>query len=130
MNIKDLENYLKQFFMITRYENGLVINSNIFCETLDDDDFPILITENGENIFLSDNGLTYERLLEKEINLEDEDIFKYVKNVLNTFFIGFNTNTKEFFVRIKDIKNINLSISRLLQALILISYIELQFEEE
>ena len=129
MQIEEVKKYLSQNYLVSDYNNCLLINNNFYCYIYEEDDMPICLKEHNGTIILTDMAKTYNRLIKNGIDIEEDEFFEYVKNVLVNMIVGFDRNTKEFYVKITQLEEINEAMSRLLQVLILINNIELQFED-
>ncbi len=129
MQIEEVKKYLSQNYLVSDYNNCLLINNNFYCYIYEEDDMSICLKEHNGTIILTDMAKTYNRLIQNGIDIEEDEFFEYVKNVLINMIVGFDRNTKEFYVKITQLEEINEAMSRLLQVLILINNIELQFED-
>ncbi|NCB48038.1 MAG: DUF1828 domain-containing protein [Clostridia bacterium] len=129
MDIEKIKTDLKSAFMFRKTDSGCLINNSFVCYNLDNEDMPVAFVEKGEEIILTDMGLTYKRLLAVDIELDDEQLAEYLARVFSTFGVKMNEK-KEIFMKIVDEKKAVLAMSRFLQSLILLNNIDLQFNEE
>lgn len=128
MTIEDLKQILSDSFEIENYGEYWVINNHFFCPIFDNQDMPInVFVKNGE-IVLSDMGLTYKSLQEIGIDLEQKDLFDYLNKILFTLSLNYDKEEHTLFVTTKNKSQISLLYSKLLQAIILLSYVDLQCE--
>lgn len=127
MNKETIKKLLSDSFIISEHNDIIVANNKFFCPN-NDEDYPIGIKEKDGEIILSDMGRTYSRLIDIDIDLEDEDLMGYVEKTEQAFYVTFDRESHEFFVLCEK-SNITLAFTNLLQAIILISNIHLQFEE-
>lgn len=128
MNKEIIKKLLSDSFIISEHNGIVVINNKFFCPN-DDKDYPIGIKENDGKIILSDMSNTYARLIDNDIDIEDEDLFEYVEKIEQAYYVSYDRQTHEFFILCEK-SNITLAFANLLQAIILISNIYLQLEEE
>lgn len=129
MDIENIKKDLKSAFMFRKTDSGCLINNNFVCYNLDNNDMPVAFLEKDGVIILTDMGLTYKRLLEVEIDLDDEQLTEYIERLFATFGVTMNEK-KEIIMQIMDEKRAMIAMSKFLQALILLNNIDLQFDED
>lgn len=130
VNIKKLKEELNKVNSIEEYEGACVYNGNLVDYVgYEEETFPISIKKEANMYVLTDIGRTLTNLQEKDITIEDDDVRTYIEKVLSTLQVGLNKN-KELFVFAVNEQSCAYAIGRLYQAIILINYIELQYEEE
>ena len=78
---------------------------------------------------MSDFGQTFDKLDEQDITLEDEETANYVNKVLSTLNVTMGPS-RELMVKTDNEHTCVSAIGRLYQAIILLSYLDLQFEYE
>lgn len=129
MDIENIKKDLNSVFKFRKTDSGCLVNNTFVCYNLDNNDMPVAFVEKGEEIILTDMGLTYKRLLEIDINLEDEQVDEYREKLFSTFGVQMNEK-KEIVMKIVGEKNAVMAMSRFLQVLILLNNIDLQYDEE
>ena len=129
-NIEKLKQELNKVNNINEYSGAYIYNGNLVDYVgFEEETFPISIKQEDNKIVLSDIGRTLSNLEEKDITLEDNDVRLYFEKVLSTLQVSVNKN-RELFVYAINEQDCAYAIGRLYQAIILINYIELQYEEE
>jgi len=129
MDIEKIKKDLNSVFLIRKTDSGCLVNNQFICYNFDNDDMPVAFVEKDGEFFLTDMGLTYNRLLEAKIKLDDEQLKVYIERVFSTFGVMMDEK-KEIISKILDEKKAVMAMSRFLQALILLNNIDLQFDEE
>ncbi len=129
IDFEALKKELAEANVLTPYSHATILNSNLIFYLGEEETFSIAISESDGEIVLSDFGKTIERLEEFDITLEDEDVFNYVEKVLQALNVTIGPSN-ELMVKASNEKSCVYAIGRLYQAIILISYMELQFEYE
>ena len=128
MTIDELKNILATGTQIEDYENYWVINNHFFCPIFENTDMAVnVFAKNGE-IVMSDMGLTYRNLQEIGIDLEQKELNDYFRKILSTLSVNYDEKDHTLYLSTKDKSQLSLVYSRLLQAIILLSYIDLQCE--
>ncbi len=114
----------------TKYTGATILNGSLMYMGADSETFAISITEDEKGtIVLSDFGTTVARLEKQDFMLDDEDVAFYVRKVLNTFLVDLGPSN-ELIAKAKNEADVPFALSRLYQTVILLSYIDLQFDYE
>lgn len=129
IDIEKLKKELSNANSFAKYDKATVFNGNLFYYGEDSESFAVSIVEEKDKIVLTDLGITVDRLSKQDIDINDEDIKGYVNAVLSTLQVGMGP-TNELTVYASDEKDCVYALGRLQQAMILLSYIDLQFEYE
>lgn len=129
IDIELLKNQLGNSYVFTQYEKSILVNIPMRYFDGSDEGFVISIGECKDGIILTDIGLTYSKLTKREYDLNDEDLSEYKKRVLYTFSLGYGPSN-ELFTIVKDSQQVVLAIGRLVQAMTLLAYIDMQYDEE
>ncbi len=128
MNITKLQQAFDNAVSIREYENSVLINDNMVYQDGSKESFAIGLIEQDGDIILNDLGVTYERLLKKDFDLNvDQDLQQYKLRVLKRFKLFFNEND-ELCTLASSEKDLPIALGRLEQGMILLSYIDLMFE--
>ena len=129
IDFEKIKKYLAESNSFTKYSGATILNGNLINYMVDEETFAISITEEGGQIVLSDFGETFIKLEEQDISMEDKDVETYVTKVLKTLKVALGPSN-ELLVKAKDEKDCVYALGRLYQAIILLSYLDLQFEYE
>jgi hypothetical protein len=89
---------------------------------------PVAVVELPDGIVLTDVGLTYERLKDVDIELDNKQLEDYRSQIFDRFGIQSNSQN-ELFTLVENEQNLPTAICRFLQALIVINNIDLQFDD-
>ena len=129
IDFEKLKEKLSEANVFTKYTGATILNTNLVCYMGEEETFPISISESEGKIVLSDFGQTFEKLEQQDITTEDEDVANYVNRVLSTLNVTVGPS-KELMVKANNEESCVYAIGRLYQAIILLSYLDLQFEYE
>jgi hypothetical protein len=129
IDFEKLKKNLAEANVFTQYTGATILNTNLVCYLGEEETFPISITEDNGKIILSDFGQTFDKLDEQDITLEDEETANYVNKVLSTLNVTMGPS-RELMVKTDNEQTCVSAIGRLYQAIILLSYLDLQFEYE
>lgn len=130
INVEKLKEALNKVNSITEYSGACVFNGNFIDYTSDEQEtFPISITKDKNKYVLTDLRRTLDKLEEQDITLEDTEVRAYVEKVLSTLGVGMGP-TGELLVFAVNEDDCAYAIGRLYQAIILVGYIDLQYEED
>lgn len=129
IDFEKLKEKLSEANVFTKYTGATILNTNLVCYMGEEETFPISISESEGKIVLSDFGQTFEKLEQQDITTEDEDVANYVNRVLSTLNVTVGPS-KELIVKANNEESCVYAIGRLYQAIILLSYLDLQFEYE
>ncbi len=129
IDFEKLKKNLAEANVFTKYTGATILNTNLVCYLGEEETFPISISESDGKIVLSDFGQTFDKLDEQDITLEDEETAKYVNKVLTTLNVTMGPSN-ELMVKTDNEQTCVYAIGRLYQAIILLSYLDLQFEYE
>lgn len=129
MDLEKLKKEIENSQSLRQFEKAVVYNNSfVYVGGEQLEDFPLSIVEKDNFIVISDLAITYDRLIQKEIDLNDEEWVSYVNKVLKSFDVKIG-NKNELFILASSEKDCPVAISKLMQAVILLSYLELQYEE-
>lgn len=114
----------------TKYTNGFVYTNNfVYCDENQGESFCFEFVENQKGIIINDMGLTCNKLLSKGLDINaEQDLIQYRDRVLNTFGVTIDKNNK-LFVIAKTMQECPTALGNLTQCMVLLNYIELQFDE-
>lgn len=129
IDFEKLKKYLAESNSFTKYSGATILNGNLINYMVEEETFAISITENEDGIVLSDFGETFMKLEQQDITIEDVEVAHYVDKVLQVLNVGIGPSN-ELYVKAKDEKDCVHALGRLYQAIILLSYLDLQFEYE
>ena len=129
IDFEKIKQNLAEANVFTKYTGATILNTNLVCYMGEEETFPISISEENGKIVLSDFGQTFDKLDEQDITLEDEETAKYVNKVLATLSVTMGPS-RELIVKADNEDSCPFAIGRLYQAIILLSYLDLQFEYE
>ncbi len=129
IDFEKIKKNLAEANVFTQYTGATILNTNLVCYLGEEETFPISITEDNGKIILSDFGQTFDKLDEQDITLEDEETANYVNKVLSTLNVTMGPS-RELMVKTDNEQTCVSAIGRLYQAIILLSYLDLQFEYE
>ncbi len=128
MNITKLQQAFNDAVAIREYENSVLINDNMVYQDGSKESFAIGLIEQDGDIVLNDLGVTYDRLLKKDFDLNaDQDLQQYKLRVLKKFKLFFSDND-ELCTLASSEKDLPIALGRLEQGMILLGYIDLMFE--
>ena len=128
MNITKLQQAFNDAVAIREYENSVLINDNMVYQDGSKESFAIGLIEQDGDIVLNDLGITYDRLLKKDFDLNaDQDLQQYKLRVLKKFKLFFSDND-ELCTLASSEKDLPIALGRLEQGMILLGYIDLMFE--
>lgn len=129
INFEKLKQMLSDANTFKKYTGATILNTNLVCYIGERETFPIAISESDGRIVMSDIGQTFEKLEKQDITMEDEDVANYVNKVISTLKVVVGPSN-ELLVTAKNEEDCVYAIGRLYQAIILLSYLDLQFEYE
>lgn len=126
LNLEKLQNVLKNTGKFKQI-NGKVIFTNDFMYLCDDknDSFTFMFSEYNGAILISDIAMTYNKLLEKHLDIAKEpELVKYRNMVLNQTQIAFSDKNELVAVASNE-EDCKCAITNLCQAITLLSNIGL-----
>ena len=129
IDFEKIKKNLAESNVFTKYTGATILNTNLVCYLGEEETFPIAISESDGKIVLSDLGQTFDKLTAQDITLEDADVSNYVHKVLSVLDVTIGPS-HELMVKTDNENTCVYAIGRLYQAIILLSYLDLQFEYE
>lgn len=129
INIDKLKKVFKDTVSITEYPGAYILNTNLVYFGEESETFAISIVDGGDKIVLTDIGETVKRLEEQDIDIHDSEVSVYVNKVLHHLGVALGPSN-ELLVYASNETDCALAAGRLYQAIILLSYIDLQYEYE
>ena len=127
LNIAKLQKIFNAENSFTKYENGIVFNSNL--SNYNDDTFVFEFVELEGKIVISDMGLTIKNLLERGFDIfAEDDLAEYSNKVMQYFHVKRNKNN-ELFVIASSENECPAALGKLAECITLLTFIDLQFEE-
>lgn len=129
IDFEKLKKELNSTNTFTKYDGATIYNGNLVYYGGEAETYPMSIAEEGGKIVLTDIGVTIDRLYKQDIDIQDEDVSVYVNKVLDTLGVAIGPS-QELTVYANNEKDCPYAMGRLYQAIILLSYIDLQYEDE
>ena len=127
LDIAKLQKIFNSENSFTKYENGIVFNSNLSNDN--GDTFVFEFVELEGKIVISDMGLTVKNLLERGFDIFEEiDLAEYSNKVMRHFHVQRNKNN-ELFVIASSESECPVALGKLAECITLLTFIDLQFEE-
>lgn len=129
INIEKLKKVFKDTISITEYPGAYILNTGLVYFGEDPKTFALSIVDGGDKIVITDIGETVRRLELQDIDINEPEVATYVSKVLKMFNVALGPSN-ELLVYASNEADCAMAVGNLYQAIILISYIDLQYEYE